>query len=185
MTDISRDEVVGPDDARLLEPVWLADQASAKLPYGAVAEYFVPGVSNGRMTAIPVSWLPSAIGDAVKKILALRAALDKSEAALAAEKQRADDAEAGLALLSDPAAVHVNMLRGTIAKPTWAQIKHIYTAEVEAGSARAVEVERERCAAIADEYDGAGMEIDLHRQDGDAYRTRSDIAAAIRAQVPK
>lgn len=28
--------------------------------------------------------------------------------------------------LSDPVVVHANMLRGTIAKPTWEQIKHLY-----------------------------------------------------------
>lgn len=35
------------------------------------------------------------------------------------------------ALLSDPAAVHLNMLRGTIAKPSFAQIKHLYPKEFE------------------------------------------------------
>jgi hypothetical protein len=28
--------------------------------------------------------------------------------------------------LTDPVVVHANMLRGTIAKPTWEQIKHLY-----------------------------------------------------------
>lgn len=28
--------------------------------------------------------------------------------------------------LLDPSVVHINMLRGTIAKPTWDQIKHLY-----------------------------------------------------------
>jgi hypothetical protein len=28
--------------------------------------------------------------------------------------------------LTDPVVVHANMLRGTIAKPTWKQIKHLY-----------------------------------------------------------
>lgn len=36
------------------------------------------------------------------------------------------DAEAELAKVTDPNAVHVNMLRGTIAKPSVAQIKHLY-----------------------------------------------------------
>ncbi len=33
------------------------------------------------------------------------------------------------ALLTDPNAVHLNMLRGTIAKPSWAQILHLYSEE--------------------------------------------------------
>lgn len=42
-----------------------------------------------------------------------------------------------LAKLSDPAAVHVNMLTGTIAKPTMAQIAHIYGDEWTAALATA------------------------------------------------
>jgi hypothetical protein len=42
---------------------------------------------------------------------------------------RAVAAEAEFARLQDPNAVHVNMLRGTIAKPTWSQIEHLYTEE--------------------------------------------------------
>jgi hypothetical protein len=52
---------------------------------------------------------------------------DLAEAADEIERLRAD-----LAKLSDPAAVHVNMLRGTIAKPSWEAIKHVYAAEAEA-----------------------------------------------------
>jgi len=38
--------------------------------------------------------------------------------------------EASLEILRDnPAAVHLNMLKGNIAKPTWEQIKHLYRAE--------------------------------------------------------
>lgn len=32
-------------------------------------------------------------------------------------------------ILKDPIAVHVNMLRGSIAKPTWSNIKHLYPEE--------------------------------------------------------
>ncbi|HAX39627.1 MAG TPA: hypothetical protein DCY10_01925, partial [Clostridiales bacterium] len=39
---------------------------------------------------------------------------------------RAESAEAELTKVTDPNAVHVNMLRGTIAKPSVAQIKHLY-----------------------------------------------------------
>lgn len=60
-----------------------------------------------------------------------------------ARGDRADKAEAELAKLADPDAVHANMLRGTIAKPSWAQIKHLYAGEAdkaEALLAEAVEV---------------------------------------------
>lgn len=53
----------------LLDPVWLASVATPKLPIGAVPEYFVPGITGGRVRSIPVSWLPSAIGDEVLRIL--------------------------------------------------------------------------------------------------------------------
>ncbi len=33
--------------------------------------------------------------------------------------------------LQDPVVVHLNMLRGTIAKPTWEQVKHLYPVELE------------------------------------------------------
>ena len=39
----------------------------------------------------------------------------------------------------------------------------------------------EEAAKVADEYEGKGFELGLHTQSGDAYVTRSDIAAAIRA----
>lgn len=39
----------------------------------------------------------------------------------------------------------------------------------------------EEAARCAEDYEGKGMEIDYIRQSGDASRTRSDIAAAIRA----
>lgn len=63
------------DDKRLNNAVWLADRATPKLPVGAVPEHFVPGVSEGKVTSIPVSWLPSALGEAVAEILKLRAEL--------------------------------------------------------------------------------------------------------------
>ena len=41
----------------------------------------------------------------------------------------AQDAEIAR-LREDPNAVHANMLRGTIAKPTWVQIEHLYPEDV-------------------------------------------------------
>ena len=46
-------------------------------------------------------------------------------------------------MLQDPNAVHVNMLRGAIAKPTWKQIKHLYAAEVEADEAAIIRLTRD------------------------------------------
>jgi hypothetical protein len=41
--------------------------------------------------------------------------------------------------LTDPVVVHVNMLRGTIAKPTWEQIKHLYPEQFQSSAAAPVE----------------------------------------------
>lgn len=54
-----------------------------------------------------------------------------------AEEQRRKDAEA----LLDPKAVHLNMLCGTIARPSWEQIKHLYAADVITLQARATVLE--------------------------------------------
>jgi hypothetical protein len=40
---------------------------------------------------------------------------------------------------------------------------------------------REECAKVAEDYDGPGMVGDYDRHLGDVYKTRRDIAAAIRA----
>ena len=72
-----------PDDPSLNDPKWLADHASYHR-FGAIPQWFVPGVTwvkdfpgqvtNGRIGRpsvenIPLSWLPSAIGDKVLEIL--------------------------------------------------------------------------------------------------------------------
>jgi len=44
--------------------------------------------------------------------------------------------------------------------------------------------ERERCARIADEYDGDGHAHGQETQLGDSVRTQRDIAAAIRSLAP-
>lgn len=41
--------------------------------------------------------------------------------------------------------------------------------------------ERERCACVAEDYEGAGIDGGMDAHLGDGYRTRRDIAAAIRA----
>jgi hypothetical protein len=87
-------------------------------------------------------------------------------------------------VLADPAAVHVNMLRGGIAKPTVAQIWHLYGAELLAAmpaehlSAALRQVEQrayERAAQMA-------KTVDLF--DGDRLKNsdpRVTISTAIRA----
>jgi len=44
----------------------------------------------------------------------------------------------------------------------------------------AVEAETERCAKMAEDYNGDGMLGEREAQLGNAFRTKSDIAAAIR-----
>jgi len=62
-------------------------------------------------------------------------------------------------ILSDPDAVHINMLRGTIARPSIEQVRHLYPEEFAARDARiaALEAERERLrealTEAADELD--------------------------------
>jgi len=72
----------------------------------------------------------------------LRALLDRLDAA---EKAR-DEAEATIAGLSDPIAVHRNMLRGGIAQPSIANILHLYAGKV-VDAARATAMQA-RCEAL-------------------------------------
>lgn len=44
----------------------------------------------------------------------------------------------------------------------------------------AIAKERERCAMVADEYDGDGLTVGYDAHLGDAYLTRREIANAIR-----
>lgn len=67
---------------------------------------------------------------------------------------RAERAEAELAKLADPNAVHVSMLAGTVAKPSWDQIKHIYAREAE----RAEALLAEAVEAIEYFMDGWGLD---------------------------
>ena len=61
---------------------------------------------------------------------ALTAELAKLRADLAeAQAKIARLAEALEILRDNPAAVHINMLKGSVARPTWEQIKHLYCAE--------------------------------------------------------
>lgn len=64
----------------------------------------------------------------------VRATSDVFRASLAAERERAKTAEARIKeieeILKNPVSVHVNMLCGSIARPSWEAIKHIYAGEM-------------------------------------------------------
>lgn len=84
------------------------------------------------------------------------AALDRAAAL-------ADEHEATIAAgLQYPVAVHANMLRGTIAKPSWEQIMHLYPVEAK--------------ATIAAAYEAAALMTGPNPD--------NEIATAIRARVP-
>ena len=59
------------------------------------------------------------------------------ELVTAARAEGAREAQAKIARLTEaleilrdnPAAVHINMLKGNVARPTWEQVKHLYCAE--------------------------------------------------------
>jgi len=55
------------------------------------------------------------------------------------------------------------------------------TAKVAAALTRVREEAIEKCAKIADEYDGKGMDSSLHQQGGNAARALADVRDAIRA----
>ncbi len=95
-----------------------------------------------------------------------------------------------LAMLADPNAVHVNLVAGTIARPTWAQIMHAYPVESAAALADARAQGRreamEGAARVADVDDGlvrAGDYPDDRHVGEVAYGpwVAERIAAAIRA----
>ncbi len=99
--------------------------------------------------------------------------------------------------LSDPVAVHLNMLRGTIAKPSVEQIIHLYGAEVLRAALALdpavlaalpevlalIDAEREWCAKVADKFHNEAIRwaksqpwLVGHGEETDSSR----IAAAIR-----
>jgi hypothetical protein len=66
--------------------------------------------------------------------------------------------------LTDPNVVHLNMLRGTIAKPTWEQIKHLYPEQFRSPAVKAINLKTlaDDCRGAAKEYDdmaGRGRKI--------------------------
>jgi len=82
----------------------------------------------------PLAGWPTAI--TAEEAVALRGALKQLQTALDAVVRERDEARAEIervrALLKDPNAVHINMLRGVIALPSADQIRHIYQQTLEA-----------------------------------------------------
>lgn len=75
---------------------------------------------------------------------AAEAAVSDAHLAARTAEARATAAEADLALLKDPIAVHANMLRGGIAKPSVNNILHLYPGElVKAETLATAEAERD------------------------------------------
>jgi len=72
--------------------------------------------------------------------------LKEAATQLDALSARVKELEADHALLTDPIAVHINMCRGTISKPSWGNIRHLYPRiyELEAAESRALRAEQER-----------------------------------------
>ena len=75
----------------------------------------------------------------------------RAEAADKITRLRAENERltAELAKLSDPEAVHVNLLRGSIARPTWDRIRHVYAGESAARDRAVAEAVREAAKAVA------------------------------------
>lgn len=122
--------------------------------------------------------------------MTLLSKLDAELQAMAAELNAAIDA-----LQTDPNVVHMALLRGNIAKPTPAQMAHVYAGhlvtrdEMNAAVDAAVKAEREACARWHDVQSDAAMG-NLHcGSENHEYRharrtadLHSKCAAAIRAR---
>jgi hypothetical protein len=80
--------------------------------------------------------------------------------------------------LTDPSVVHVNMLRGSIAKPTWAQICHLYPVETAAPDRY-----REGWIACRDAAMKAVLETDTGFHDGISAEWRPYSGATVRARA--
>lgn len=95
--------------------------------------------------------------------------------------------EADHAKLSDPVSVHASMLRGSIAKPSWEQIKHLYP---EAGAIEAQLAEAESDLAKANGNAVKAWEEREHYRkysanlDSTAHTLRRQLAEARKALEP-
>ena len=94
-----------------------------------------------------------------------------------------------VAQLQDPVAVHATMLRGTIAKPTWEQIKHLYHADAQADLDR-IKAEAHRAgmreaAEIAATIHEAQRKKSMIGQANGAEKCRVAISAAAKKETGK
>lgn len=133
----------------------------------------------------------------VEKIRAKHAAKPQVSALLIATTARHTGEHAATVAsgLQDPVAIHANMLRGTIAKPSWEQIKHLYPDAFKATVAAAYEAAAQKAEAFdakafRDRYtvDRRGRkqwnETRVHACENQAINiTAEDIAEAIRAMT--
>ena len=114
----------------------VAPATAALASYDAVDDWGDTQHRNGAFTAVARPWMR----EAAARISALSATVEELRyadrvhaSANAGMKQRLETENAtlrdDLAKLADPAAVHMNMLRGTVAKPTVEQIVHLYGAD--------------------------------------------------------
>lgn len=65
-----------------------------------------------------------------------------------------DELKGDVAKLSDPVVVHLNMLRGGIARPSWAQIQHLYPEEFAALNERIRKSESDKKLAGCNHWPG-------------------------------
>jgi hypothetical protein len=113
------------------------------------AEYYA--AADGVLAVLPA---PAQSAQVTDEMLAISGLNKDWNAAM----RRAHEAEAKLAeiaadieKLKDPVAVHINMLRGGIAMPSWAAIKHLYPEhfQLSAGNAALVKELRDQAIYVA------------------------------------
>lgn len=97
---------------------------------------------------------------------------------------------AALVDLTDPVVVHANMLRGTIAKPTWEQIKHLYPEHFQSSAATeglpsksAMETALRYMQLAAARYEKDARYVSGHGEGAEIHRDAARcIAFAMQAQ---
>jgi len=81
--------------------------------------------------------------------------------------------------MSDPNAVHINMLHGRIANPSVEQIVHIYAGKVQAVSVEPVTVQQAAKVLLGDDFTSPLLEVlDAYNND---YDVGQDVLKALRA----
>jgi len=95
------------------------------------------------------------------------------------EYRRADLPPTPAQIMSDPNAVHINMLHGRIANPSVEQIVHIYAGKVQAVSVEPVTVQQAAKVLLGDDFTSPLLEVlDAYNND---YDVGQDVLKALRA----